>query len=319
MTVQLVRRLALAIPSVLGISILLYLLLSAAPGDPFEALAGNPNIPPEVAAELRVRFGLDQPFFTRYVSWLAAMLTGDWGFSFASRMDVLDLVLQRVPTTLFIAGAAQVLAVCVAVPVGIRAGLRPGSAFDRLANLTAFVGFSLPTFFTGMMLILIFGVYLRIFPTVYDARIDASGLNWLSLQLRQSLLPVLVLASAQFGVYVRIVRASVIDVSRQDYVRTATAKGLRPRRVTWVHVFGNALLPLVTMVALQMPSLFGGAIITEQIFRISGVGSLLIESILSNDMPVIMAIAFISSILVVVFNIVADMLCMWIDPRIRRS
>ncbi len=319
MAVFFLRRLALAIPSILGISILLYLLLSAAPGDPFEALAGNPNIPPEVAAELRVRFGLDEPFLSRYVNWLVAMLTGDWGFSFASRVDVINLIMQRVPATLFIAGAAQILAVCIAIPVGLRAGLRPGSAFDRIANLTAFIGFSLPTFFTGMMLILIFGIYFRLFPTVYEARIDAQGLDWVNLQLRQSLLPILVLASVQFGVYVRIVRASVIDVSRQDYVRTATAKGLKPRRVKWVHVLGNSLLPLVTMVALQMPSLFGGAIITEQIFRIPGVGSLLIESILSNDTPVIMAIAFISSILVVLFNIIADLLCMWIDPRIRRG
>lgn len=319
MAVYLLRRLAVAIPSILGISILLYLLLSAAPGDPFEALAGNPNIPPEVAVELRARFGLDEPFFARYLSWVSAMLAGDWGFSFSSRIDVLDLILQRVPSTLFIVGAAQLLAIAIAVPVGLYAGLRPGTAFDRMANLAAFVGFSLPTFFTGMMLILIFGIYLRWFPTVFDARLNASGLEWIYLQLRQSFLPIVVLACVQIGIYVRIVRASVIDVSRQDFVRAATAKGLKPRRVRWVHVLGNALLPLVTMVALQMPTLFGGAIITEQIFRIPGVGSLLIEAILSNDTPVIMAVAFISSILVVLFNIIADVLCMWIDPRIARN
>ncbi|WP_414475982.1 ABC transporter permease [Microvirga sp. M2] len=319
MALQLLRRLGIAIPSILGISVLLYLLLSLAPGDPFEALAGNPNIPPEVATELRVRFGLDEPFLGRYISWLGAMLTGDWGFSFASRVDVLTLIGQRVLPTLFVAGCALLLAVCLAVPVGVRAGLRPGSVFDQLANLGAFIGFSLPTFFTGMLLILLFGIWLRLLPTVYEARLNATGFEWLLLQLRQSILPILVLALVQFGIYVRIIRASVIEVVRQDHVRTAVAKGLKPRRVVWIHIFGNALLPLVTMIALQLPSLFGGAIITEQIFRVPGVGSLLIEAILSNDTPVIMAIAFISSVLVVLCNILADLLCMWIDPRIRRS
>ncbi len=319
MALHLLRRLMIAIPSILGISLLLYLLLSLAPGDPFEALAGNPNIPPEVAAELRLRFGLDEPFLARYLSWLGAMLSGEWGFSFASRTDVLGLIGHRIAPTLFIAGCALVLALCLAIPVGLRAGLRPGSAFDQLANLGAFIGFSLPTFFTGMLLLLLFGIWWRLLPTVYDSRLTATGIDWWAAQLRQSILPIIVLASVQFGVYVRIIRASVIEVSRQDHVRTATAKGLKPRRVAWVHVFGNALLPLVNMVALQLPTLFGGAIITEQIFRIPGIGSLLIEAILANDTPVIMAIAFISSVLVVTCNILADLLCMWIDPRTRRS
>ena len=319
MVLHLLRRLMIAIPSILGISLLLFLLLSLAPGDPFEALAGNPNIPPEVAAELRMRFGLDQPFFEQYLRWMGSMLSGNWGFSFASRTDVLGLIGQRIGPTLFIAGCALVLALCLAVPVGLRAGLRPGTVFDRLANLGAFVGFSLPTFFTGMLLLLVFAIWWRWLPTVYNARLAESGFDWWVAQLRQSILPILVLASVQFGVYVRIIRASVIEVSRLDHVRTATAKGLKPRRVNWVHVFGNALLPLVTMVALQLPTLFGGAIITEQIFRVPGIGSLLIEAILSNDTPVIMAIAFISSVLVVLCNILADLLCMWIDPRIRRN
>ena len=170
-----------------------------------------------------------------------------------------------------------------------------------------------------MLLLLLFGIWWRLLPTVYDSRLTATGIDWWVAQLCQSILPITVLASVQFGIYVRIIRASVIEVSRQDHVRTATAKGPRPHRVAWGHVFGNALLPLVTMVALQLPSLFGGAIITEQIFRISGTGSLLIEAILANDTPVIMVIAFISSVLVVLCNILADLLCMWIAPRTRRS
>src|SRR5262244_1518960 len=146
----LLRRLIIAVPSLLGISLILFVLLALAPGDPFGELASNPNIPPEVREALRVKFGIDDPIFVRYLHWLAAMLHGDWGFSFASRVDVSTLILQRLPTTLAVIGASQVLALCIAIPVGVVAGVRPYSVFDQIASSLALIGFSLPTFFTGL-------------------------------------------------------------------------------------------------------------------------------------------------------------------------
>src|SRR6202051_641447 len=169
------RRLISALPSLLGISLVLFVLLALAPGDPFGELATNTNIPPEVRAALRVKFGIDDPIFVRYLHWLVAMLQGDWGFSFASRIDVDRLILQRVPTTLFIVGSSQILALAIALPVGVYAAMRPYSIFDQIANTLAFVGFSLPTFFTGLLLILIFSVNLGWLPFVYRVGIAATG------------------------------------------------------------------------------------------------------------------------------------------------
>src|SRR5215212_12173738 len=170
------RRLTIALPSLLGISLVLFVLLALAPGDPFGELATNSNIPPEVAAALRVKFGIDDPILIRYLRWLSAMLRGDWGFSFASRINVDQLILQRVPTTLFVIGSSQILALAVALPVGVYAAMRPYSIFDQIANTLAFVGFSLPTFFTGLLLILVFSVYLDWLPFVYRIDIPGSGL-----------------------------------------------------------------------------------------------------------------------------------------------
>src|SRR6267378_3574074 len=252
------RRLIIALPSLLGISLILFVLLALAPGDPFGELATNSNVPPEVREALRVKFGIDDPIFIRYVRWLVAMLHGDWGFSFASRVNVDQLILQRVPTTLFVVGSSQILALAIAIPVGVYAATRPYSVFDQIANTLAFVGFSLPTFFTGLLLILIFSVNLGWLPFVYRADIAATGWQWYWEIFKQSIMPV----------------------------------------------------------ALQMPAVFGGAIVTEQIFRIPGIGSLLITAILANDTPVIMAVTFVFACLVVAFNLVADIIYGWLDPRI---
>jgi len=312
----LVRRLLIAIPSLLGISIVLFAVLALAPGDPFEELATNPAIPPEVRAALRTKFGLDDPVPVRYVRWLAAMAQGDWGFSFVSRMNVDTLILQRLPTTLFVIGASQVLALLIAIPVGVYAATRPYSLFDQLANTLAFIGFSLPTFFTGLLLILVFSIYLDWLPFIYRSDISATGWRWYWEHLRQALMPIAVLGLFQAASVTRYVRASVLDVIRLDYVTTARAKGLGERVVITKHVVRNALIPVVTLVALQMPAVFGGAIVTEQIFRIPGIGSLLISSILANDTPVVMAVTFILACLVVLFNLIADIVYGWLDPRI---
>ena len=312
----LLRRLLIAVPSLLGISIVLFTVLALAPGDPFGELASNPNVPPEVAAGLRAKFGLDDPVFLRYLRWVSAMLHGDWGFSFVSRIDVDTLIWQRLPATLLVIGSSQVLALLIALPVGVYSAMRRYSIFDQIANLLAFIGFSLPTFFTGLLFILLFSIYLDWLPFVFRTDLGATGWDWYWEEFRQAVMPVAVLGLAQAASWTRYVRSSVLEVIRLDYVTTARAKGLPERTVVVKHIVRNALIPVVTLVALQMPALFGGAIVTEQIFRIPGIGSLLISSILANDTPVIMAVTFVFACLVILFNLIADILYGWLDPRI---
>ena len=316
MSQYLLRRLLIVIPSLLGISLVLFVLLALAPGDPFGELAQNPAVPPEVRASLREKFGLDDPIMVRYFRWLLAMLNGDWGFSFVSRMDVDRLILQRLPTTLIVIGASQVLALIVALPVGVYAAIRPYSLFDQVATTAAFIGFSLPTFFTGLLLILLFSITLDWLPFVYQTNITSSGWQFVWDHIRQSIMPVTVLALFQAGVLTRFVRSAVLDVVRLDYVTTARAKGLRESVVIVKHVVRNALIPVVTLIALQLPIVFSGAVVTEQIFRVPGIGSLLISSILANDTPVIMAVTFVTACLVILFNLIADLLYGWLDHRI---
>ena len=213
-------------------------------------------------------------------------------------------------------GAAQLLAILVALPVGVLAGTRPYSIFDQIANTFAFIGFSLPTFFTGILFILFFSIYLDWLPFIYRADIGGSGWRWYWENIRQVIMPVTVLGLAQGAAMTRYMRSAVLEVIRLDYINTARAKGLSEKVTILKHVVRNALIPVVTLVALQIPAIFTGAVITEQIFRVPGIGSLLITSILANDTPVIMAITFVFSCLVVIFNLVADLLYGWLDPRI---
>jgi peptide/nickel transport system permease protein len=316
MSRYLLRRLLISIPVLAGISLVLFTILALAPGDPFEELATNPNVPAEVAQRLRAQFGLDDPVLVRYGRWFTSMLKGDWGFSFVSRVNVDTLILQRLPTTLFVLGMAQVLAILVALPVGVYSAIRPYSLFDQVATSLAFFGFSLPTFFTGLLFILLFSIYLDWLPFIYRADIDAKGFQWFWEHTKQAIMPVAVLGLFQGASLTRFVRSAVLEVIRLDYVNTARAKGLSERVTVTKHVVRNALIPVVTLVALQVPGIFTGAVVTEQIFRVPGIGSLLITSILANDTPVIMAVTFVFSGLVVIFNLVADILYGWLDPRI---
>jgi peptide/nickel transport system permease protein len=316
MSKYLLRRVLIMLPVLAGISLVLFTILAMAPGDPFEELATNPNVPPEVRANLRAQFGLDDAIPVRYARWFMSMLKGDWGFSFVSRMDVGALILQRLPTTLWVLGLAQLLGLAVALPVGIYAALRPYSLFDQISTTFAFIGFSLPTFFTGILFILFFSIYLDWLPFIYRADISGSGWRWYWENIRQVIMPVTVLGLAQGAAMTRYMRSAVLEVVRLDYINTARAKGLSERVTILKHVVRNALIPVVTLIALQIPGIFTGAVITEQIFRVPGIGSLLITSILANDTPVIMAITFVFSCLVVLFNLVADLLYGWLDPRI---
>lgn len=315
----LLRRFLITIPTLIGISLVLFTVLAMAPGDPFEELALNPNIPAEVRLNLRHQFGLDDPIPVRYVRWFTSMLRGDWGYSFASRVDVDRLILQRLPTTLFVLGTAYGLALLIALPVGVISAVRPYSLFDQIATTLAFVGHSLPTFFTGLLFILLFSLYLDWLPFIYSTTIEASGIRWVVEHFRQAAMPIAVLGLFEAASLTRFVRASILDVIHQDFVTTARAKGLTERRTVLWHVLRNALIPVITIVALQLPGIFTGAVITEQIFRVPGIGSLLITAIQSTDTPVVMAITFVYAMLVVVFNLVADIIYGFLDPRITYS
>jgi peptide/nickel transport system permease protein len=304
------------VPVLAGISLVLFTILALAPGDPFEELAANPNVPREVAQALRHQYGLDDAVAVRYVRWFAAMLKGDWGFSFVSRVDVSTLIWQRLPTSLFVLGTAQVLAILIALPIGTLSAIRPYSLFDQVATTLAFIGFSLPTFFTGLLFILLFSIQLGWLPFIYRADISASGWEWWWEHIRQAIMPVAVLGLAQGAGLTRFVRSAVLEVIRLDYINTARAKGLSEQVTVVKHGVRNALIPVVTLLALQIPTIFSGAVITEQIFRVPGIGSLLISSILANDTPVIMAVTFVYSGLVVTFTLLVDMLYGWLDPRI---
>jgi peptide/nickel transport system permease protein len=307
------------IPVLLGISIILFCILALAPGDPFGDLAANENIPPEILFNLRQQFGMDDPIHVRYVRWFVAMIQGDWGYSFVSRVPVVDLIMQRLPVTLFVLGSAYLVALLVALPVGILSAIKPYSLFDQIATTFAFIGYSLPTFFTGLLFILLFSIYLDWLPFIYSSTIEATGLAWALEHLRQGAMPIAVLGLFQAALLTRFVRASMLEVIDQDYVTTARSKGLHERLVILKHALRNALIPVATVIAYDIPSIFTGALITEQIFRVPGIGSLLIGSIESNDTPVAMAIVFVNSALVIIFNLLVDVIYGFLDPRISYS
>lgn len=319
MTQYIARRLLIAIPTLVVISFVIFAILSLAPGDPLAQFALNPAIPESTRALIRQQLGLDQPWPVRYVKWLAALIQGNWGFSFATKAPVIDLIMQRLPQTLQVVGFAYVIAVLLAIPIGIISAVKQYSLFDQIATLFAFVGFSVPSFFTGLLLILIFAVNLKWFPIVYSSTLEVTGWESFVAQVRQMILPVTVLLVQQTAALTRFMRSSMLDNIPLDYVRTARAKGLADRAVITGHVLRNSLIPVITLVALGIPTIFAGAIITENLFRVNGLGQLLITSIQNSDTPVVMALTFIFAALTVMFNLIADILYGVLDPRVRYS
>lgn len=310
----LIRRVLVSIVTLIAISMVIYGILAIAPGDPLSGFATNPNVPPELRERIRATMGLDDPIHVQYLRWAKAYVQGDWLHSYSARIPVRDYVLSRLPVTLSITGSALLLSILIAVPIGVLSAIKQYSLFDQTATTFAFLGFSLPTFFTGLLFILLFSVKLDWLPFVYDAQTTGFWNN-----LKQSAMPIAVLGLAGAAQLMRFVRASMLETISQDYVRTARAKGLREQSVIVFHGMRNALIPVVTVLALQIPEIFGGAIITEQIFRVPGIGRALIDGIYSKDVPVVMAITFGIAILVVVCNVVADLLYAALDPRIRYS
>jgi peptide/nickel transport system permease protein len=302
----------ISIVTLIAISVIIYGVIYLAPGDPLGQLATNPNVPPEVRERIREQWGLNDPFLIQYWKWARSyFFEFDWGNSLTARVPVKDYVLDRIPVTLWISGTAYLLGILIAVPVGVISSIKQYSWFDNVATTFAFIGFSVPTFFSGLVLIIIFSVKLDWLPFVYSSQDSI----WAT--VRQSIMPITVLALFTSAQLTRFVRASMLETINQDYIRTARAKGLRERSVVVLHAMRNAMIPVVTIIALQLPGVVGGAVITEQIFRIPGVGRALIDGILAKDVPVVMAITFGVSILVVLFNVVADILYAILDPRIK--
>jgi peptide/nickel transport system permease protein len=314
MTQYLIRRFIISIITLIAISIVVFGILSLAPGDPLGEFANNPGVPIAVRQQIRKQMGLDDPVSVQYVKWAKNYAQGNWMRSFTAKSDVRPIVLNRLPTTLYIIGSSFIVGLLIAIPIGVISAIKQYSIFDQFSTTFAFLGFSLPTFFTGLLFITLFSVKLGWFPFVYDS--TAHGfLPW----IKQAIMPISVLALASSASLTRFVRASMLEVINQDYVRTARAKGLREKAVIVSHAMRNGMIPVITIIALQIPEVFGGAIVTEQIFRVPGIGSLLIASVDSKDTPVIMAITFGIAIIVVIVNVLTDILYDILDPRIKLS
>jgi peptide/nickel transport system permease protein len=322
-----IRRILTAIPTLIFISFVIFALLDLAPGDPTSNLPQS--IPQEVKERIREALGVNDPFLVRYAKWgwqfmvvepinAIEKATGlQLGDSEGRGKPVVDIIVERLPQTLWVVGSAYVLSLLVAVPLGIYAAYRQNSVFDQVSSVISVIGFSLPTFFTGVLLIQLFAVRLGWFPTLYNTTLRVTDVNTLLEQLRQMAMPVAVLAFFQMATTSRFTRSSVIENLRMDYVRTARSKGLNERMVVVRHVARNSMIPVVTLVALGIPGIFGGAIVTEQIFAVNGIGQLLITSIQSNDIPVVQTCLMIFAVLVIVFNLIADISYGFLDPRIR--
>jgi peptide/nickel transport system permease protein len=313
------RRLLVAIPTLIAISFVMYAILALAPIDPLAAFGADPRVPPETRERIREAWGLNEPWPIRYMKWLAALVRGDFGTSFMSRAAVGDLIWQRLPNTLAVVGVAYIVGVLIALPAGILSAVRRNTPLDHVISTAAYVGFSVPTFFTGILLVIIFSIKLQWLTFLYDSTLKITDGPSLIAQIKQSIMPIAVLGLFNAAVLTRYVRASMLENLPLDYVRTAHAKGLGERVVVLGHVMRNSLIPVVTLIALGVPTVFGGAIVTEQIFHVPGIGELLVTSIGTGDTPVVAGVVMIFAALVVGFNLLADLLYAVLDPRIRYS
>jgi len=309
------RRLIQTIPLLFAVTLLSFALMKAAPGGPLSIYRENPDLAPEDIAALEEQLGLNDPVPVQYAKWVGNLVRLDWGYSFVTHEPVLDRIWQRLPATLLLMGVAYVLTLLIAIPVGLLAALRQYSWFDYAATGLAFFGISMPVFWFGLLLILTFSVQLGLLPTSGMATVG-SGFD-LGDRIRHLIMPASVLALVSAAGYSRFIRGSMLEVIHQDYIRTARAKGLREKLVVLRHAFKNAALPFVTLVALDIPDLFTGAVVTETIFAWPGMGRLYIESIGRLDYSVLMAILTVSALLLILSNLLADIVYGLLDPRIR--
>lgn len=304
-----------AVILLVGVSVIGFGLMHLAPGGPLAVYTLNPTVTSQDITRITHIYGLDQPVYVQYVKWVSGMLTGNWGFSFFGGRPVLDIVFERVPATLELMGTSIALAIIIGVSIGILGAVRRYSIFDYLATTGAMVALSLPTFWFGLIAIFIFSEQLRWLPA--GGMQTLGGTSDVLDNLKHLILPVLVLALVLVAQWSRYTRSAMLEVLQQDYMRTARAKGLVRRIVLLRHGFRNALLPLVTLAGLQLPVLFGGALVTETVFSWPGMGQLFVNSLSMRDYPVLMAILMLTAVLVITGNFLADLAVALVDPRIK--
>lgn len=328
-----IRRILIAIPTLLFISLVIFLLLDLAPGDPMSQVPLT--VSPETKERMREALGLGQPIHIRFISWLYQFFVVEPMFMFDSifgtnwaegkqrviswqtRSPVMDIVAQRIPQTMWVVGMSYVVGILIAVPIGVISAYKQYSIFDQIGTFISMIGYSVPTFFTGVLMIVIFSVHLGWFPSIYNTTHQVTDWDSFIVQAKQMAMPVFVLALFNAAQISRFMRASMLDNLNQDYVRTSRAKGMSEQVVVLVHVLRNSMIPVITVLALGVPQIFGGAIITEQVFKVNGLGQLLITAIYANDIPMVQTLTFIFAVLIVSFNLIADVLYGVLDPRIR--
>ncbi|WP_018130462.1 ABC transporter permease [Effusibacillus pohliae] len=308
-----IRRLIQAIPLLFGITVISFGLMHLTPGGPV-ALLVDPTIKPEDQERMIHALGLDQPLYVQYFRWLGDLLQGNFGFSFVRRVPVSDLVLERLPNTMLLMGVSLLFSLLIAIPAGIVSATRQYSKLDYTITVGSFLGVSTPNFWLGIMLILLFAVHLSWLPAGGVATLNASFSVWDRIQ--HLILPAFTLGAAEMAAWTRYTRSSMLEVIRQDFIRTARAKGLYEPTVILRHGLRNSLIPVVTIIGLTLPGLFAGAVITESIFSWPGMGRLFIEAVFQRDYPIIMAITTITACLVVFCNLLVDLIYGFLDPRI---
>jgi peptide/nickel transport system permease protein len=318
MTRYIVQRILVSIPVFLGITLLVYGLYSLSPGDPVVNLIGidqYTRMTSEQVQQIRAQYGFDKPWTLRYVRWVGRLVQGDLGYPLKGAKSVALQIRERIPSTLQLMAAALLLALIVGIPVGIVMALKQYSALDTALTVFVFAFLSLPSFFVGLGAIYLFSLKLDILPT-YGMQTIGAPFSLID-RFRHLIMPAAILGLASAGTYARYTRASMLDVMRSEYVTTARAKGLRERTVVVRHIFRNALLPIVTIVAADLPALLAGAVITEQIFQWPGIGMLTIKRTSERDYPVLMGITVLTAIMILFSNLLADVLYAAVDPRIR--
>lgn len=311
----LVRRAIQAVPLLLGISLIAFLLLQAIPGGPSAAYRGMANVSAADLARIERELGLDKPLFIQYLSWLTTFVQGDWGISFVTRRPALEVILERLPNTLLLMAAALSVSIAISIPLGLLAAVRQSTWADNALTFLSFVGLSLPVFWLGLMLIVVFTVILRVLP---GGGMGPPGVEAdLPTRIRYLILPTLTLSIVSVGFFTRYLRASMIDVLRTDYLRFARARGIPDRTRYLRHGLRNAAIPYVTVIALHIPDYLIGALVVETIFSWPGTGRLFWESAVRFDYPVLMGILVIGSVIVIVSNLLADLVYGVLDPRVR--
>ena len=316
------RRILQTIPILFIISVLLFFMVRAAPGGPLTAARRNPNITPEQIAKLEAKLGLDQPLPVQYAKWMGDMLQGDLGQSIKFRRPVAVMIAERIPNTLLLVGVSFFVTLLIAIPVGVLSARKPYSAFDYSMTTITFMGQSLPVYWLGLGLILIFYVSIKN-PATGGPLFPGGGMNTIGKEgdlmdtLWHLVLPVVALSLGWVAWYSRFLRSSLLDVLHEDYIRTARAKGLREGMVHYKHALRNAILPLVTLIALDLPSVFAGALFVETIFSWPGMGRLFWDAARGRDYPVLLGVVMITAVLIIVCNILADLAYGILDPQVK--